>query len=340
MPENNYKFLQIGLGSMGKRRIRNLMFHGVSADKIFGFDLSNTRSRQSQKEYGIKTYADFHDACEDCSPDAFIISTPPNQHHQYFLRAAHEKKHFFVEATVSSEGYDELLAIPDSGYVRAPSCTLRCMPAIIKIKEILDGDILGTPLTFQHHLGQYLPDWHPWEDYKNVYFSKKETGACKEMFVFELTALTYVFNSEIAKLGGFVDKISGLAMSADDIHAVVIKLRNNMIGTVMIDALSRNPSRRLKIICSLGSLEWDWLDHKIKIYDANKKVWRKVEIVKGETAKDYTASEDIYRDEIKLFLDSIRGISPYPYTFQEDRKILQALYALEESSQSGKIITL
>ena len=47
-----------------------------------------------------------------------------------------------------------------------------------RIKELLKAGAVGRPLTFTYQSGQYLPDWHPWESYKEFYVSKRETGAC------------------------------------------------------------------------------------------------------------------------------------------------------------------
>ena len=38
-------------------------------------------------------------------------------------------------------------------------------------------------------LGQYLPDWHPWESYKSFFVSNKKTNGCRELFAIELHGL-------------------------------------------------------------------------------------------------------------------------------------------------------
>src|ERR1700690_342629 len=40
---------------------------------------------------------------------------------------------------------------------------------------------------FSYHMGQCLPDWHPWEKIKDFYVSKRSTSAAREMVPFELT---------------------------------------------------------------------------------------------------------------------------------------------------------
>ena len=89
---NKLIFLQIGLGSMGKRRIRNLLFHKIKPKMIKGFDISEDRCREVKKEFGVEVETNFKKAIQNFNPDVFIISTPPNLHHAYFLFAAKEKK--------------------------------------------------------------------------------------------------------------------------------------------------------------------------------------------------------------------------------------------------------
>lgn len=334
------KFLQIGLGSMGKRRIRNLLANGITKENIFGFDLSEERRKETEKKYQIETYADFDIADKAVSPDAYIISTPPHQHSQYFLHAAKKKKHFFVEVTSNDSGYDEVAELLDGNFIGAPSSTFRYFSSIKKIKAVLAKGEIGKVLSFQYHLGQYLPDWHPWEDYRQVYFAQKETGGCREMFVFELIWLTDVLQGKVKKINGMTEKISDLDMTADDIYSAVMQFDNGIVGNIAIDLLSRKPLRTLRVIGSEGVLEWDWLEYQLKIFKAGDKIWQTIDLPQGQVEDGYTSVEEMYIDEIKNFLQAIRGEVQYPYTFVQDRQILKTLYALEQSAKKGKAITL
>ncbi|PIR77197.1 MAG: hypothetical protein COU30_03815 [Candidatus Magasanikbacteria bacterium CG10_big_fil_rev_8_21_14_0_10_38_6] len=322
--------LQVGLGSMGKRRIRNFLFHGVNEDSLFGFDLNEERRKEVEEQYGIKTFASFSDAVDIVHPDIFSISTPPNHHSTYYLYAAKNKKHFFVEATTHDDGYERLLGLLDGSFVAAPSCTFRYFPAVKKIKEILAQGTLGSPLTFSYHLGQYLPDWHPWEDYRKVYFSQKETGACREMLPFELIWLTGLFDTKVSSILGIKGKVSHLEMSADDVYAASVKFSNNIIGTILIDVVARYPFRTLRIMCEEGVIEWDWMSYQIKVYNSSSGQWDIISLQKGESEVGYETTEDMYREEIQHFLAAVSGEFSYPYTFFEDWDILKALYTFEK----------
>jgi len=336
----SYNFLQVGLGSMGKRRIRNLVTNGIIPKRIFGFDLSVARRKEAQEKYGIKTYADFKTAVKEVRPDVYMISTPPDKHHPYYLHAAKLKKHFFVEVGNHDTGFDKLYKLINNRFVAAPSCTFRYLPSVKKIKKIVEKKNIGKILSFQYHLGQYLPDWHPWEDYRKVYYAQKSTGGCKEMFPFELIWLSDIVNSYPKEVCGFTEKVSDLKMMADDIYASVVKFNNKVIGSITIDLLARKAFRTLRIIGSDGVLDWEWLDYRLKVYQAKTKKWKTINLIKVASEKGYNATEDMYNEEIKMFLRAIAGKQKYPFTFKEFHQILKSLYALEQGAKSKKTIIL
>src|SRR3989344_4668323 len=278
------RFLIVGLGSMGKRRIRNLLANGEK--DIVGFDARPDRNKEAEERYGIRTVRRF----PNVSPtdfDALIISTSPNTHGEYIRYALANKKHFFVEHPTSDDGYKEIFANKDAT-VKAPSCTFLFNPAIKSMKKILNEGKIGKILAFQYHMGQYLPDWHPWEDYRTVYFSKKETSACREMFCFELIWLNYLIGSEVRELFGSIVKLSELDMDADDTVTAAVTYKNNVRGTVLIDVISRKPFRTLRILGSEGVLEWERFENAIKVFTVATKRTKVTCVPKGNPEKGYT----------------------------------------------------
>ncbi len=336
-----YKFFQIGLGSMGKRRIRNLIYHGILPEQIIGFDVRPDRIAEAVKLHKIIPVKSFKEGINKFRPDVFIISTPPNTHWGYFLTAARLKKHFFVEHPTTDKGYAELSRLMDGTFVGVPSSTLQFNSAVREAKKQLENNAIGKILSFQYHLGQYLPDWHPWEDFRNVYFSKKITGACREMFAFELVWLTYALNlPEIHKISGVNKKLSDLKMAADDFYSYIAEFKNGVMGTVVIDLLSRTPFRTLRIIGTEGVLDWEWQKYEMRIFNIKDKKTKIINFKPGHREKHYIATEDMYEEEIGNFLDAIMGKKKYKFSFKDNQKHLKALLALEKSSKTGKNIVI
>lgn len=322
------RFFITGLGSMGKRRIRNLLANNEK--NIVGFDIRPDRNREAAEKYGIRIVEKF----TDLSPsdfDVLIISTSPDAHGDYIRYALRHKKHFFVEHPTSDDGYKEILANKDAT-TKAPSCTFLFNFAIRTMKKILGEGRIGKVLAFQYHMGQYLPDWHPWEDYRTVYFSKKATGACREMFCFELIWLSALMGSRVKEVQGSIAKLSGLDMDADDTITASVQYENGVRGTMLIDVIARKPYRTLRILGSEGVLDWERFDHTIKIYDAKSKQTEVIPVPKGNPEKGYLNEEEMYIDEIKAFMDAVKGRAPYPYSFEENLLNLRALLKIKQSN--------
>lgn len=322
------KFLQIGLGSMGKRRIRNLLFHKIPEADIFGFDIDKKRCEEAEKLFKIKTLTDFEIASNQVNPDAYIISTPPNLHSKYFLDAAKKKKHFFVEVTTTDDGYRELPDFFDGTFVAAPSCTYRYFEPIKLMKNMIADGKIGKVETFCHHMGQYLPDWHPWEDYRNFYVAKHETSACREMVPFELSWIQWVIGEKILDARGFSAKVSDFDIETDDVYAAALS-GNGVLGTLLVDVVSREPMRDFRVLGTEGIIEWELTKHEIRLKRPKEK-WQVVKLASGKKVKGYkTTTEEMYEDEMKDFLDAVLGKTDYPYTFAEDQYNLDLAKKIE-----------
>ena len=324
------KFLIVGLGSMGKRRIRNLKY--LKAGEIIGFDTLEARRKEAEEKYGVKTFDDFDKAIQD-KPDAIIISTPPDLHMRYALLAAKNSKHFFVEASVVDEGMDEVIAeCRNKKIVAAPSCTMRFQPSIKKMKELVDKKAIGNLLLFTHHSGQYLPDWHPWEDYRKFYVAKRATGAAREIVAFELVWVAWVFG-EIDTVSCFKGKLSNLEIDIDDAYQIILKFKNKVLGNMLVDVISRVAERTCEIYGEKGNIRWEW-GGGVKVYTAEDRQWREYAEKAGTRVEGYDEKikEEPYIEEMETFVKAVRGEIKYPYTLEEDKQILDLLKGIEKSS--------
>lgn len=331
------KFLQVGLGSMGKRRIRCLK--ALGENNIVGFDIREDRRKEVEKEYGVKAFSDFEKALE-FMPDAGIISTPPDLHTKYALELAKKGISFFTEASVLNDDLKELSEVVKKNKILgAPSCTLRFHPLIKKLKSLVDEKAIGNILSFTYHSGQYLPDWHPWEDYRNFYVSKKETGACREIVPFELVWLVWIFG-DILEVSCFKAKLTKLETEIDDLYQILIKFNSGIIGHLMVDVISRKAYRICRFISEDGVIEMDWTKKSLIIFNANQNTSQEYIMPEGKIMKGYIVSEDMYIEEMEKFIKALKGIEDFGYTIDEDNKVLEILYKIEKSNFEGKHIRI
>jgi predicted dehydrogenase len=323
---------------MGKRRIRNFQQLGIK--KIVGFDLNEDRRKEVEKLYDITTISNIKEGL-DKKPDCMIISTPPDLHYVYAKMAIKNNIHFFTEVNLNSNDISKIIQeIKHKKIVGVPSSTMLFHPIIKQLSKLINEGVIGSSLTVYHHFGHYLPNWHPWEDYKKFYVSKKETGAAREVVPFELVWMTHLF-SDIHSVYGNIDKISSLEANIDDIYQIIIEFSNGIKCTFIVDVISEPAINETRIIGDKGIIFCDHNLGIIKIGKGNK--WKEVKIKTGKIAKGYkgnTPADSTYVEEMKSFFDAISKKSKIQHTFNDELKILKVLDSIENSNKKGKKILI
>ena len=331
------RFLVAGLGSMGKRRIRNL--HALGVGEVLGVDPRADRRDEARGRYAIPVFATVEEALAE-KPDVLIVSTPPDRHLELARLAAGAGMHVFLEAGVAADGYEALSAeCSRRGTVAAPSCTMRFHPSVTRLRDLVASGAIGPVAGFTHHCGQYLPDWHPWEDYRHAYFSRRATGACREIVPFELTWLTWVCGP-LETVSSFRAKRSALDADIDDVYQLIVRLRTGALGHLLVDAITRVPTRHCRLLGEDGVIEWDAGARAVRLYRAHEGKWTTFPEPESSREPGYVAAEDMYVDEMRQFVRAVRGEAPYPYSLAEDARMLQALEAAELSADRGVHVTL
>ncbi|PRM96149.1 Gfo/Idh/MocA family protein [Aliarcobacter cryaerophilus] len=332
------RFLVIGLGSMGKRRVRNLIALGHK-DNIAGFDLREDR-RIEAKKYEIDIFDDFEKAMNEFKPNAFLISTPPNLHMHYAYIAEQNDIHCFIEASVvDAEKILELSnRIKNKKILMAPSCTMRYYPMPTKIKELINNRIIGKVLNYNYQTGQYLTDWHPWEKIEDFYVSNPDTGGCREIVPFELTWLNDIFGNS-KPLACVRKKLTNINADIDDIYHCILEYPNNIIGNLTVEVVSRpKATREIRILGTEGEIVYSADNNELKYINLQMNDWERINFDIGTVESGYINPEEPYINEVKAYIDAIEKVlngenSTYPNTLEDDYKILQTLYKLEEISE-------
>lgn len=331
------KALIVGLGSMGKRRIRNLKVLGVT--DICGFDLREDRRQEATEKYGIATFKTLDDALAG-RPDAVIISLPPDLHVSYANKVLDHRIPFFTEASVVTDGLPELIdRLQDLKALGVPSCTMRYYPGPRRLKKIIQDGSLGKPLAWTYHSGQHLLDWHPWEPIESYYVSKKATGGCREILAFELVWLVDLFGG-IGQVCCQKAKLSDLPADIDDLYQLQIRHLNGVRGQLMVDVLARPAVRLIRIVGSAGTVEWDATQKVVRFFSTAANLWVQQDLGPGTIEKGYVNPEEPYVEEMADFLSCVSEGRRTAYSFEEDLSILRILESAEESDNLGTRIRI
>lgn len=332
------KFLVIGLGSMGKRRVRNLIALG-HGENTAGFDVRQDRIEEATK-YNIRTYSDFERAMAEFKPDAFIISTPPNLHMHYAYIAANAGISCFIEASVvDSEKILKLAEILKGKKIfMAPSCTMCFYPGPRTIKRLIQDGMIGKVLNYNYVTGQYLPDWHPWEKIEDYYVSNPDTGGCREIVPFELTWLVDIFG-KVKPLGCLCRKLTDMPAKIDDIYHCFLEHEEGILGNLTVEVISRpRATRNIRILGEKGEIDYCGDDNSVKFINTEMTDWEYIKFDKGTVEKNYINPEEPYINEIESFINAISEVKSgkeisFPNCLEKDYEVLKILYELESLSE-------
>jgi len=321
------KALVIGLGSMGRRRVRCLRQLGVQ--EVEGFDTRADRRAAAAQEYGIAVREQLA-AADLRAFDAVVVSTPPDQHHTTLAWAIDAGKPVFVEASVIRAplpALDERARA--KGVVVAPSCTLRFHAAIRDITRLVHSGGYGKVCNFSYHCGQYLPDWHPWEKVTDYYVSNPLTGGAREIVPFELTWMVDAFGWP-QHVQGTKLRTADVGAAIDDTYAALLRF-DGFVGTLVVDVVARQAVRKLTLNFERASLSWDWDSGVVRVWEADAGRFVELHQPKAVAHAGYhqNIGEAMYVAEVASFLAAAQGRGAFPHTLQDDIRVLSLLEQIE-----------
>jgi len=321
--------LVIGLGSMGKRRIRLIQKYD-STIQIFGIDTNEERRKVCEKEYQIETYSCLDDLFNVNETDCAFVCTSPLSHSEIINKCLKRNTHVFTELNLVSDGYDENIALAkEYELVLFMSSTFLYRDEIKKIKSLVNK--ANCVVNYTYHVGQYLPDWHPWENYKDFFVGDKRSNGCREIFAIELPWLTDVFGY-ITKVNVIKNKISNLNIDYDDNYLVMIQHSTGHKGLFAADVVTRKAVRNLEIFGENIFLQWDGSPQGLRMYDYMEKSDYIIEIYDEiDQLKEYSKVivENAYFNEIVSFFEAVSGNSAPIYSFEKDKIILKIIDEIE-----------
>ncbi len=183
------KVLVVGLGGIGQRHVRNL--RALLGDRVEFLAyrvrrllhvvtpaLEADESHNIEREYGIRVF-DTLDSALAAGPQAAFICNPSSMHVRAALACVRAGCDVFLEKPVSNslDGVCELMEAASSlQRIVAVGYQLRFHPCFQALQEIVRGGLLGQLLAVRAQVGEYLPAWHPYEDYRRMYASRAELG--------------------------------------------------------------------------------------------------------------------------------------------------------------------
>lgn len=327
------KFLVIGCGSIGERHIRNLL--SLSASEVSVFDIDARRLAAIADKYKIKTYNDLSQAFSQ-APDALVICVPPSLHMQLAFKGIEHNAHIFVEKPISHtiDGVDKLnKAAKKKNLVVYVGYNMRFHPGLRQVKQLLDEGKIGKVLSADVEAGQYLPDWHPGEDYRRGYTARRELGGGIILDgSHELDYIRWLIGGEVKEVSCFAGKISRLEVDTEDTAEILLKFDNNVITRVHLDFVQRGYSRSCKLIGEEGTITWSYPDKKVRLFTAANNKWQEIDTPFEPNA--------MYIEEMKQFIQCVKGEEKPVVDGDVGQRVLEIALAAKKSAATGRVIKL
>ena len=327
------KFLIAGFGSIGRRHLRNLRALGET-------DIILLRSHKStlpdDEITGLPVETDITAALAQ-KPDAVIISNPTSLHLDVAIPAANAGCAILMEKPVSHslDRLDELKQAAKAGGAGVLlGYQFRFHPGLRQVKAWLTDGLIGRPLSFRAQWGEYLPNWHPWEDYRKSYTSRPDLGGGVVVTLSHPIDYLRWLLGDVKSLWAFSGRLSDLEIQVEDYAEIGMQFANGVTGSLHLDYYQQPPSHTLEITGTAGRITWDNSDGIARLFQAQTGQWNEVSLPANFDRND------LFIAESKHFLDIIQKKAEPVCSLADGEAALKLCLAVHESAASGQLIHL
>ena len=191
-------------------------------------------------------------------------------------------------------------------------------------------------LAVRTEVGEYLPGWHPYEDYRGTYGGSRDLGGGVLLTqIHEMDYLYWFFGlpQKVFTLGGH---LSSLDVDVEDVTSSLMQFEQNGVRFPVHlhqDYVQRPASRRCEIVGDKGKIEIDLLRPTVKVYDASG------ELAQSNEFPDFQRSQ-MYIEEARRFLACIENHEPPALTLRDGAQSLRMALAAKESLEKGVVVSI
>ena len=210
---------------------------------------------------------------------------------------------------------------------------------------MIQAGALGKILTVHAHWGEYVPQWHPWEDYRQSYAARADLGGgVIRTLTHPLDYLRYIIG-DIEALWSFNGHISSLEMDVEDVAEIGLKFADGAVGGVHLNYVQRPPVHRLEIVGTNGTLRWDNADGILHFYKMPAAFGTFSDNPPTPIVETFSPPEGFERNQLFLaqtrhFVESASGKSEPVCTLADGATALRLALAAQESQMLGRVVQI
>lgn len=328
------KYLIAGLGSVGRRHMRNLVALGET-DIVLYRTHKATLPDDELAGYPVET--DLAQALKKHKPDGVIVSNPTSLHLDVAIPAAEAGCAILLEKPIagSMERVDVLQkAVQKSGSKVLTAFQFRFHPGMVKTKELIQNGEIGRVVSASVHFGEFLPAWHPWEDYRQGYAARADMGGgVVATQCHSLDYLPWLVGRDVESVWGFAGKLSDLEVTADDTAKIGLRFEGGALGSLHLDYNQQPPEHEFRIIGANGTIKWNLADGAARIYRTEKKDWDVYPLPAG------WERNVMFQQQTGHFVDIVKGRAEPSCTLEDGIRAQRLIAAVHKSSITGKSVS-
>ena len=310
------KALFLGLGSIGQRHLRNLRRLTGTTVEVLAYRRLRTVPMLDDRmqvvsdgglneRYGVREIDDLDAALAE-RPDMVFVTNPSSLHLDVAVKAAEAGGHLFIEKPLATNwtGVEALMEIVDRrGLIATVAYQFRFHPGLRLIKGWLEAGRIGRLVSARLMNGEYMPSWHPYEDYRQSYAARSDLGGGALLTqIHELDMALWLFGRphRLFCVGGH---LSRLEVDVEDSAVILLECRHDtrpLPVTIELDYLQSPPVRGLTIAGDEGRIVWNHFTNTVTLD-------HRVEGRSEEHRFDRFDRNQMFLDELREFLDAVAG---------------------------------
>lgn len=341
------KIVFVGLGGIGQRHLRNLSqllgseleahaFRSRRLPQVVSDKLEVVPDENIETKYGITVHETWQQALS-VRPDVVMICNPSSLHMDYALSCAYAGIPLFVEKPLASnwDRVTELLAAADErrliGFV---GYQLRFHPCVRRLQELLRAASIGRLVAVRMQVGEYLPGWHKYEDYRTMYAARRDLGGGVILSqIHELDILYSMLGvaESIYTVGGQLTK---LELDVEDTASSLMTF--SLDGRVIPAHLHQDyiqcpPRRSYEFVGDEGKVEVDMTTTTLTWFD------RQGNVAERMTLPEFQRNH-LFLDQMRHMLLCLEGVEKPMVTLRDGAESLRMALASLRSLAEKRVV--
>jgi predicted dehydrogenase len=337
------KALIIGLGGVGQRHVRNLRAIVGDGLELIAWrvrrlahvvtpSLQSDATRDVEAEYGIRAFDSLEGALA-ARPEVAFICNPTSLHVPAALACVRAGCDVFLEKPVSHnlDCLDELeREVKARERIVMVGYQMRFHPCFRRLREIVREGLVGDLLAVRATVGEYLPGWHPYEDYRTMYASRADLGGgvlVTQIHEFDYLYALFGLPRRVFSVGG---KRSTLEIDVEDTASTLMDY-DGLPVHLQQDYVQRPPSRSCEIVGTRGKAVMDFPTLSLTRWDdagavAERASWEGFD------------RNQLFMDETRHFLECVSARSKPEVDLADGIASLRMALAARESMRTGEVV--